>query len=247
MCHEPLSVHPGSNERSEPSGVCVVIEPAPLQEPASGLPETRRAILERLKRDGDVGAEPLAAALGITTTGTRQHLSALERDDLVTRLAQRSGRGRPKYVYSLTPTGDALFPRTYAELTNELLQYVKDEDPELVTRIFDRRAHRRLEDAQRRLNGLSLAEKVSVLARILDEDGYLADFVQNEDGSWSITEHNCAVLSVAQRYAHACGSELQFLQAALPEATVVRTAHRLAGGHVCSYDIRGLADDEVEA
>lgn len=203
----------------------------------SGIPESRRIILERLKRDGDAGAEQLAGEIGITVSGARQHLSWLERDGLISRRQQRDGRGRPKFLYELTPAGDALFPRAYSELTNELLRYIEDEDPEMVTRIFDRRAERRLESARSRTKGLSLEEKVPVIAKILDEDGYLADFERKDSGSWSITEHNCAVLSVAQKYGHACGSELQFLQAALPEAEVIRTAHRLAGGHVCSYDV----------
>ncbi len=146
--------------------------------------------------------------------------------------------GRPKFVYSLTPLGDGLFPRNYAELTNELLQYVEDEDPGMLDRIFDRRAQRRLEAAQARTRGLDFGQKVAVLAAILDEDGYLADFERRDDGSFLITEHNCAVLNVARRYGHACGSELQFLKEAMPEAEVVRVAHRLAGGHVCSYEVR---------
>jgi predicted ArsR family transcriptional regulator len=76
-----------------------------------------------------------------------------------------------------------------------------------------------------------------VVAKILDEDGYLADFQDCGDGSFLITEHNCAVLSVAQRYRHACSSELEFLQAALPQAEVRRIAHRIAGGHVCAYRV----------
>ena len=74
-----------------------------------------------------------------------------------------------------------------------------------------------------------------VVAEILDEDGYLADFTCRDDGSFIITEHNCAVLGVALRYRHACSSELDFLQAALPEAEVTRIAHRVSGGHVCAY------------
>ena len=65
----------------------------------------------------------------------------------------------------------------------------------------------------------------------------MADFTRRDDGAFVITEHNCAVLNVARRYGHACGSELQFLQDAMPEATVVRTAHRLASGHICAYEV----------
>ncbi|MEA2526059.1 MAG: hypothetical protein QOF73_3286, partial [Thermomicrobiales bacterium] len=78
------------------------------------------------------------------------------------------------------------------------------------------------------------------VAQILDEDGYLADFDERPDGTFVITEHNCAVLAVAQRYRHACSTELAFLQALLPEAEVTRIAHRLGGGHVCAYEVKPM-------
>lgn len=204
----------------------------------TNLPESRRIILLRLKRDGEASSEQLATELGITATGTRQHLSSLEHDGLIQKREQRDGRGRPRFVYSLTSEGDTLFPRNYAQLTNELLQYVEEEDPELLNRIFDRRADRRLRDAQVRVVGLRFEEKIRAIAQILDEDGYLADFVRRDDGTFVITEYNCAVLNVARKYGHACGSELQFLKDAIPEAEVTRIAHRLASGHVCAYEIR---------
>lgn len=207
--------------------------------PALGsLPDTRRAILQYIKKRGGVGAEDIAAQAGITLSGARQQLTGLERDGLVTHVEQRDGPGRPRHVYTLTTAGDALFPRAYAELANELLGYVEDEDPELLTRVFDKRARRRLEQCRARTAGLPFAERVEEVARILDEDGYLADFARRDDGTYVITEHNCAVLSVARRYGMACSSELAFLQAALPDAQVTRIAHRIAGAHVCAYEVR---------
>jgi len=217
---------------------------SPTQTPAlAALPTTWQTVLRYLKTRGDATAEDLATAAAITLSGVRQHLTALERDGLVTHTEPRAstGTGRPRYLYTLTPTGDALFPRAYAELTNELLHYVEDEDPALLTRLFDRRAQRRLEQCRARTEGLPFPERVSVVARILDEDGYLADFTPRDDGAFVITEHNCAVLSVAKRYSLACSSELAFLQAALPDATVARIAHRLNGAHVCAYEVRPRA------
>ncbi|MCA9878906.1 MAG: helix-turn-helix domain-containing protein [Thermomicrobiales bacterium] len=201
----------------------------------NSLPDTRRRILEQIKRGGEATAEAIASELGITLSGARQTLTALEREGLLTHTPERGGPGRPRHVYTLTPAGDALFPRTYAELTNELLEYVEDEDPELLERIFARRAERRLQRARERTVGLSFPERVRVVAHILDEDGYLADFTPRDDGAFVITEHNCAVLGVALRHGHACSSELDFLRAALPEAAVTRIAHRINGGHVCAY------------
>jgi len=209
----------------------------------ASLPESRRRILEHVKRRGESVAEAIADDLGVTPSGVRQLLTALERDGLLEHRVARGGPGRPKHLYALTPAGDALFPRAYAELTNELLEYVEAEDPALLERIFDRRAERRLQQTLARAAGRPFAEQVQVVAEVLDEDGYLADFARNDDGSFVITEHNCAVLAVAKRYRHACSSELAFLQAALPRAEVRRIAHRLNGGHVCAYLVRESALD----
>lgn len=201
------------------------------------LPDGRRRIVAALKRQGELDAENLAVAVRMTTSGVRQHIAALTRDELVTFRTESAGPGRPRYLYRLTDAGDALFPRRYADLTNELLGYLADEDPEMLRRIFARRAERRLADARLRTDGLSLPDRVAELARILDEDGYLADWVREDDGGWLIREHNCAVLNVALRFQHACGTELQFLRALLPDATVERVAHRVAGHHACAYRI----------
>ena len=212
--------------------------PPSIQTPAlSGLPETRRELLDHLKRNGEASTDTLSEITHITPSGARQHLTALEQDGFITHRNDRDGRGRPRKIYRLTPSGDALFPRNYSELTNELLEYVADEDPELLNRIFDRRADRRLERSRMRMRGLSFVERVAETAKILDEDGYLADFTTEEDGSYLIREHNCAVLAVAERYGHACSTELGFLQALLPDAEVTRVAHRIAGGHLCAYRI----------
>lgn len=204
----------------------------------SSLPETRRAILNHLKREGEARAETIAAAADITVSGARQHLMALERDGLIVHREVRDGPGRPKHLYSLTTAGDALFPRNYADLTNELLQYVGDEDPALVSRIFDRRGQRRLRQAQTYTAGLPFDARVRAVAQMLDDDGYLAEFCRVTDDEFMIIEHNCTVLSVAHRYSHACASELAFLQEALPDANVTRVAHQITAGHVCAYEVR---------
>ena len=214
-----------------------------IHEALSSLPESRRRILEHVKRAGESTAEAIAAALGITLSGARQHLLALERDGLLEHRARRGGPGRPRHLFHLTPAGDALFPRAYAELTNELLEYVEDEDPALLERIFERRSRRRLQRARERTAGLPFADRVRLIAEILDEDGYLAEFTCRDDGTFVITEHNCAVLGVALRYRHACSSELDFLRAALPEAEVTRIAHRINGAHVCAYLVRPVGAD----
>jgi DeoR family transcriptional regulator, suf operon transcriptional repressor len=214
----------------------------------SAMPETRQSILGALKKRGELRAEDLAETSGITASGARQHLQSLEMDGLILRREVREGVGRPKLVYKLTPAADALYPRAYSELTNELLEYVQDDDPKLLELIFKRRMQRRIDGAKLRLEPLpNLEMRVTELTRILDEDGYLADFEALPDGSYRITEHNCAIFGVAMKYGQACSSEIEFIRAVLPTATIERVAHMIAGAHVCAYAITPKVASRVRA
>jgi DeoR family transcriptional regulator, suf operon transcriptional repressor len=203
------------------------------------LPVTRRELLVNLRKQGEARAEELAAALGITVGAVRQHLQSLAAADLVAHREERVGPGRPRHVYRLAPAAEALFPRSYGELTVELLDYIGDEDPELIARAFERRRRARVERTRERLDGLDFDARVAEVTRVLDEDGYLAE-VERLDGdrSWRILEHNCAILAVAQRYGHACGAEIAFLREVLPDADVTRVSHILTGAHACAYEVR---------
>ena len=202
------------------------------------LPTTRRALLRNLKTEGESRADDLAERLGVTVSAVRQHLTALQADSLVEYREQRGGPGRPRHVYRLSEAGDALFPKTYGELTTELLAYVEDEDPDLIERVFERRRQRRVVQANVRLAGKPFADQVAELTRILDEDGYLASIEAMPDGSFRIVEHNCAILAVASKYGTACGTELEFIREVLPDADVERVSHMMAGAHTCAYEVR---------
>src|SRR3990170_3765068 len=202
------------------------------------LSASAREVLLALKKRGEARADEIAEALGITPSGVRQHLSGLRADGLVVYRKIRAGPGRPKFAYRLTELAEPLFPKAYHELTNELLEHLEEEDPELLVRIFERRRNGRVDAALVRLAGKPFHDKVGELARILDEDGYLTDFESRPDGTYLISERNCAILEVALRYGLACSTELEFLREALPEAEVERVSHKLAGTYVCAYEVR---------
>jgi DeoR family suf operon transcriptional repressor len=199
------------------------------------MSESRQQLLLALKKAGEARAENLATTLGVTVSAVRQQLDGLQAEGLVAVREERGGRGRPKHHYRLTRDAEGFFPKAYGDLTNELLGYVTDAQPELVDSIFERRRERRTAQAQARVAGKPFAEQVEELARILDEDGYLADLEALPDGTFRITEHNCAVLDVAERYGKACSSEIAFLRDVLPGATVERVSHMIAGAHSCAY------------
>ena len=207
-----------------------------------------------LKKRGEARAEELASEVGVTVSAMRQHLMSLAGEGLVAHTEVRSGPGRPKHFYSLTAATESRFPKRYDELTNELLDYVADESPELLERVFERRRERRVAGAVERVAaaGPGLVERVTELARVLDEDGYLAEVVEVDSagadsgaagaagaaGALRIVEHNCAILGVAARYGQACSSELDFIRTVLPDAEVERVSHMMAGARQCAYEIR---------
>ena len=154
--------------------------------------------------------------------------------------AEALRRGRPAHHYTLTAAAEALYPKRYGDLTTELLGYLGGPDGEQVDELFERRRQRRVDGARPRLAHLSFDEQVAALTAILDEDGYLADATEQEDGSWLIIEHNCAILTVAHGFSQACSSELSFIRDALPGAKVERVAHLMDGAHVCAYRVTPL-------
>jgi DeoR family suf operon transcriptional repressor len=214
---------------------------AMVDQVAPPLPEGRRNVLYAVRRRGEATAEQVAESLGMTVSGARQHLSALVEVGLLEagESPEPTGRrGRRSLVYGVTPTGDALFPKAYGELTNELLGFLDDEAPETVNRLFARRRDARTANAVARLAPLaSLEDKVAELSRILDEDGYLASWQPEPAGSFLIVEHNCAIWAVAGRYGQACSSELEFIQSVLEPARVERTSHMIEGDRRCAYRV----------
>jgi DeoR family transcriptional regulator, suf operon transcriptional repressor len=202
------------------------------------LPEKRRGMLLVLRRLGEARAEDLADALDVTVSAARQHLQALVAAGLVGHRQERGRPGRPRHVYHLETAADAYFPKAYDDLSRELLSLVRDEDPVLLTRIFERRRRRRVERATDRTAGLAFPARVREVARMLDEEGYLAAVEELPDGSFRLTEHNCAVLGAAQEHPHICSSEIDFLREVLPDATVDRVSFMMDGAHVCAYAVR---------
>ena len=213
-------------------------ESAGQQVAAVAIGRPRMALLASLKSFGEATAAQLADDIGITIGAVRQQLGPLAEEGLVAHRDERTGPGRPLRWYCLTPAAESLFPKRYGQLTNQLLGFIEEAAPDLITEAFARRGRQRQARAEARLAGLDFDDRVRELSAILDEDGYLASCERSADGSWRISERNCAILDVARQHGEACGSELSFIRAVLPGARVERVTHILSGGHACSYEIR---------
>ena len=228
---------------SEPAAIPERAAPPDTLRPGVSVPPpvsaAQRSVLYAVRRRGQATVTDIADMLDMTVSGARQHLAGLADAGLLQagEAAREPGRkGRTERTYCIAPAAEALFPRAYGELTNELLGYVP---AGAVTAAFERRRDHRIDNARVRLAAKrSFAAKVAELARILDEDGYLANVEPLPGGAYRIAERNCAIFAVAREHPQACSSELEFLRAALPEASIERVTHMMAGAHACSYEVR---------
>src|SRR5579864_9776407 len=87
---------------------------------------TRRAIVKLLKTEGAMDSGRLARRLRLTPMAVRQHLYALQREQLVISEERRVPIGRPAKYWRLTRQADGLFPDAYAELNVALIEAVGD-------------------------------------------------------------------------------------------------------------------------
>lgn len=199
---------------------------------------TQRRVLKATKRSGEATADELAETLGISASAVRQHLTALRSAGYVAARQERSGPGRPTDVYHTTELTETMFVQTSDALSVELLGHVEAEDPQLIARVFERRRRRRVEETQTKLEGKTLGEKVALIAELFDAEGYLAGFDECAPEHYRLNLNSCAIWAVAKRFGAACATELEFLRALIPEATIERVTHKTDGEHICAYEIR---------
>ncbi len=203
---------------------------------------TRRKILLLLRKRPGVTVTELAAELQLTGMGVRRHLDALQSEGLVEVTAcDRKGVGRPAAGWRLSAAGLELFPRRYDRVALEVLEDVADHaGHDAVDAVFARRTDKLVAEYEDELGDTEgLPERVAGLARIRDDAGYLAEWSTDGDGDLLLTENNCAVHRVAERYPVVCAQELALLRRVLgPDVEVTREAHTMAGDAVCRYRIR---------
>ncbi len=200
---------------------------------------TRTRILTALKSSGPQTAAGLAADLGITTVAVRQHLDSLLGDVLVGYQDSKGGVGRPKRVWSLTDAGHLEFPDNHSGLVQGLMSGVGELfGEEGVDRLI---AHREAQSARAygaAMKGVSnLSEKVAVLASIRNQEGYMAEVVEQDKG-FLLIENHCSIGAAANTCPGFCRSELSLFRSVLGnDVTVERTEHRLSGDRRCVYKI----------
>lgn len=87
--------------------------------------ESTRGQIVTILRNATCTVDELAKKLDLTDNAVRAHLATLERDGLVRQSGLRRALRKPHFTYTLTPEADALFPKAYDELLNQLIAVLK--------------------------------------------------------------------------------------------------------------------------
>jgi predicted ArsR family transcriptional regulator len=198
---------------------------------------TRHSILQLLRRHSEMTALELSEALRVGAVGVRQHLALLERDGLVRIAGLRRNVGRPSHLYTLTPEAEERFPRRYDRLAVDMVIYVAEvAGSDAVDEVLARRRAAMARELAPSLAGKGRAEQVAALAGLLAEQGYMCEWEQEADGSYTLTEYNCPVDCVARRHPGFCAQEI-LLYEELLGAPITREGTIAEGAACCRYRI----------
>jgi predicted ArsR family transcriptional regulator len=177
------------------------------------LPESRRAILLTLKRQGTATIAGLAAELRLTGEAVRQQLLQMQRDGWIEASVDRTGTrtGRPATLYRLSHAGDHLFPKTYDELSIAILDALSSElGSDAAVRVLARVTEDRVKWLEPTLRNLTLADKVEALKNLyVADDPYMETGRAN--GDHLLIERNCPFYNTAMRRPALCSVSVNAL------------------------------------
>ena len=189
-----------------------------------------------LKRAQPLTAKQLARELGVSINAVRHHLKELEANSIVNYGREQHGIGAPSFAYRLSPDGEALFPRRYEEALTRLLERVVEKDGrEAAVELFRDHFRQLTERARAELAVADPTERVALVTRLMNDAGYMAEWREAE-GVFCISEHNCAIRAVAERFPEACVAEQRFFEEVLG-GVVERRSHITHGCNACEYAV----------
>ena len=196
----------------------------------------RGQILVELKRSQPLTVRQLSDLHGVTSTAVRRHLKELEAEHLVVYQREQRGQGAPTFAYRLTAAGEDLFPKRYEEALTAVLQFVeRSGGREAVRQFFAERFGMEADKLKAQLQSAGLTERLAAVRDLLSRQGFMPE-LSTEGDAVRISEHNCAVHAVAERFPEVCHEELRFLEDVLG-TRVERQSHIVSGCNSCEYTV----------
>jgi predicted ArsR family transcriptional regulator len=162
---------------------------------------TRGRILTLLRREKRT-VDDLANELTLTDNAVRAHLATLERDGFVRQQGARRGSGKPAFVYELAPEAENLFPKSYGQVLNELLQVLEEHVSTVELEEMLRIVGRRISTKWKIPEG-DLRIRLEAAIEVLNEMGGMAELEQ-ENGNYAIRSYSCPLAEAVQGHPEVC-------------------------------------------
>jgi predicted ArsR family transcriptional regulator len=207
---------------------------------------TRDQVLLHLKRKGPQTASALASRIRVTPVAVRQHLYRLSEEGLVAFDDDRHRVGRPRRVWRLAPRAQAEFPNGHSDLAIELIDAMERTfGGEDLDRLVAARTRAQLKRYREALppRDAPIEKRVAALAKLRREEGFMAEWSKQRDGTLLLVENHCPICAAAAVCPSLCRDELSVFKASIGKGVPVeRVEYILAGSRRCAYRI-GRASD----
>lgn len=209
-----------------------------LESNLSSAQSVGEKLLILLKKHGPMQASEAGEHLGTTGEAARQQFTKLARDGMVEAHSECRGVGRPVQRWHLTALGNKRFPDCHAELTVKILTTIRRElGEDAISKIITARENEARRDYFDKLQGAeTLEERIIRLVAIRTEEGYMAQWEKEPEGSWLIIENHCPICSAARMCQGFCRAELELFQTVL-NANVERVEYLLTDSRRCVYRV----------
>lgn len=212
-----------------------------LENVAEGFSEPKKKLLYYLKIMQHAGLEDLASIMKISRMAVHKHLSLLQEKGMVQAVQNRGHVGRPRLAYQLTAQGKTVFPRSYAAIATHAFDFIeRNMGTEGVQMALRERQSELFDLYYKRLKNTNLDKQVKELARIRDEEGYMAEAKKESKGrrrKHILLEYNCPIIHIAEKHWEACSIEAELFEKLLDAD--IETTHRAAKGDaVCKFLIK---------
>ncbi len=186
--------------------------------------------------------DQLVEATGVTRTAVTEQLNELVAGGFLQRDMERlAGRGRPRYVYSVTDKAlNELFAGNQWLVVPALWRAIEDVGGAKLKGQVLRRVSRALANHYRgKIQGNSPAQRLREMAQLLrKEEGNLIEIEESGDGRLAVHRRSCSFYSMFEESRAVCQVEGK-MWSAVVGAPVRRTAGRHDGAPCCVFEVAG--------
>ena len=213
------------------------------------MENTRQTILEILRRRKHAPVEDLTRELGLAAATIRRHLDILMRDNYISVTQKRRDIGRPHYVFALTDAGDDLFPRSYVQLTNRILDELVSLDRDdtkgksgaaLAEIVFEKMADHVADTYAGQISGKTIPDRLEEVTKILAAEGMFFEW-RNADDGYLLLGQGCPCPRIADIHSEVCAHDQRLLSRLLNAEVEPIAVNQESENSTCAYLVKERA------